>query len=61
MNALFEWLIHVPEYFANVGGWLSQPISILGLNLSPLALLGASLGAFLAVVVGLKIKSLVIA
>lgn len=60
MNELAQWLIELPKHFAEFGGWLTTPIQIGSFSATPLAMFGASAGAFVGVLVILKIKSLVI-
>lgn len=61
MNGVQEWLINLPRYFADLGAWLTKDFHIGTLTITPLAALGVGLGVFLAVVVALKIKSLILA
>ena len=60
MKELTEWLINLPRYFGEFGGWLTTPIQIGNVSLTPLAMFGASAGVFVAVLVALKIKNLII-
>ena len=60
MNELQEWLINLPRYFGEFGGWLITPIQIGNMSLTPLAMFGASAGVFVVVLIALKIKNLFI-
>lgn len=59
-NGVWEWLVNLPKYMAGFVSWLTTPFSIGSLELTPLALFGASFGVFLAVVLVLKIKNLIV-
>lgn len=61
MNDLINWVLNLPKYFGQFGEWLNTPIGIGNVSLTPLAMLGASAGVFVGVLVALKIKSLIIA
>lgn len=59
MTELWQWLVDLPKHFATMGEWLITPIEVAGLSITPLAMLGGSVGAFVVVLVALKIKSLI--
>lgn len=63
MNELFNWFANLPTYFAQAADWLTTPIDFNygfgSLTFTPLAAVGVSFGAVLAVVIVLKIKSLI--
>lgn len=61
MSGLFDWLLQLPQTFGNVLDWLQTEVTIGNFSFTPFSALGASLGVFLAVIVGLKIKSLILA
>lgn len=49
MSEFFQWLIHIPEYMAQFGAWLTTPLQ--GLGWSPLAMLGASAGVAITAII----------
>lgn len=59
MTELLDWLVNLPRHFAQFGEWLTTPIAIGDLSISPLAMLGSSAVAFVGVLVVLKIKNLI--
>lgn len=54
-----DWLVDLPQHMAKGLEWLNTEIVLGNLRVTPLAIFGASFGAVLAVIVVLKIKSLI--
>lgn len=59
MNDMIEWLVHLPQYFAQFGDWLVTPVGIGDLTISPIAMFGSGALVFVGVIIALKIKSLI--
>lgn len=60
MNDLAQWLLDLPQYFARFADWLNTPIGVGDWSFTPLMAFGASAGAFVAILIILKIKNLII-
>lgn len=61
MSEFVPWLLEMPKNVIGVSNWLTTPFNIGELSVTPLACLGASMGAFLGVLLILKVKSLILA
>lgn len=55
-----EWLLELPQYLAQGLNWLTTPFYLGSLQITPLSIFGASFGAFIAVLLVLKVKNLII-
>ena len=59
MTDVIDWLVNLPRHFAEFGEWLTKPITIGSVSITPLGMFGSSALAFVGVLVALKIKNLI--
>ena len=60
MEAIYKWLLEIPQAVAYFGSWLVSPINEQFLNISPLGLLGIGGGAVIITLIGVHILRLFI-